>query len=175
MFVNRTNILLLMALLFVVVSCSQQDKMEIEKSASAFDITQGQASIAQANQNFIKAYKQQDTSQIAQVFTTSARVMLANRTPINGRNNISQFFADLMNDSVTDIKLNTSKISGDSTILVEEGTYQFLNKKDNPTDNGQYIALWQQQAGNWKIYRDMLTSSVPRPVITISDSVENKP
>jgi ketosteroid isomerase-like protein len=173
MFVNRTSILLLIALLFMIVSCSQQDKMEIEKSASAFDIKQGEASIAQANQNFIKAYKARDTSQIAQAFTSNAKVMVANHSPIEGRNNVSQFFAGLMKDSVTAVKLNTSKISGDSTVLVEEGTYQFFNEKGTQTDNGQYIALWQQQAGNWKIYRDMMTSSVPKAMTKTSDSTND--
>lgn len=148
--------------------------MEIEKSASVFDIRQGEASIAQANRNLIRAYKAGDTSQIAQIFTTNARVMVANQAPIEGRNNISQFFAALMKDSITDVKLNTSKISGDSTILVEEGTYQFLNKKGSQTDNGQYITLWQPQGGNWKIYRDMLESSVPKPETKLSDSTKLK-
>jgi len=175
MFVNRTSVLLLIASLFILISCSQQDKMEIEKSASAFDIKQGEASITQSNQNFIKAYKAIDTSQIAQAFTTNAKVMVANQLPIDGRNNIAQYFAGLMKGGVKEVKLNTSKISGDSTILVEEGSYQLLNKKGIQTDKGQYIALWQQQAGNWKIYRDMLTSSIPKSVIKISDSTMIKP
>ena len=174
MFVNRTSVLFLIASLFILISCSQQDKMEIENSASAFDINQGEASISQSNQNFIKAYKSADTAQIAQAFTTNARVMLANQAPINGRNDIAQFFAGLMKGGVNDVKLNTSNITGDSTILVEEGSYQLLNKKGSPTDKGQYIALWKQQSGNWKIYRDMFASSVPKSVIKISDSTPIK-
>ena len=169
------NILLLIASLFILISCSQRDKLEIENSASAFDITQGIASITQANKNFIKAYKARDTSQIVQDFTTNAKMMVCNQPMIDGRNNLAQFFATLMKDSVTDIKLNTSKISGDSTILVEEGFYQFLNKKGLQKDKGQYIALWKQQSGNWKIYHDILSSSIPMPKSKLSDSTKLKP
>ena len=54
MFVNRIVVLLFIVSAFTLFSCSQQDKMEIEKSASAFDIKQGEASVLQSNQNFIK-------------------------------------------------------------------------------------------------------------------------
>ena len=151
-------------------SCSQQDKMEIEKSASAFDLKQGEASVLQSNQNFIKAYKAADSAEIAQAFTSNAKVMMANQSPVEGRQDIGHLFTGLIESGSKDVKLNTIKIWGDSTILVEEGKYLLLNKKGNQTDKGEYIALWQQEAGNWKIYRDMWTSSVPKSAIKISDS-----
>ena len=66
--------------------------------------------------------------------------------------------------------MTTGKISGDSSIIVEEGSYKLLNDKGNLSDKGQYIALWQRESGNWKINRDMWTSSVPKSAIKISDS-----
>ncbi len=56
--------------------------MEIEKSASAFDIKQGEASVLQSNQNLIKSFKADDSCEIAQSFTTNARIMVANQAPI---------------------------------------------------------------------------------------------
>lgn len=175
MFVNRTSILLLIASFFILISCSQQDKIEIEKSASAFDINQGEASVKQSNKNFIKAYKAGDSSQIVKDFTTDAKLMMCNQEVIEGRENIAQYFTSIMKDSVKDVKLTTSKISGDSTVLVEEGSYQFLNKKGNQTDKGEYIALWKQQSGNWKIYHDILSSSIPKPATKLKGTKKHKP
>jgi len=167
---NRICGFLLIVSAFVLFSCSQQDKMEIEKSASAFDIKQGEASVLQSNQNLIKSYKAADSAAVAQSFTTNAKVMLANQQPIEGRNEIGHFFSGMIKSGTSDLKLNTTKIWGDSTILVEEGKYLLLNKKGNESDKGEYIALWQRESGNWKIYRDMWTSSIPKSVIKISDS-----
>lgn len=170
MLVNRICGFLFIVCAFSLYSCSQQDKMEIEKSASAFDLKQGEASVLQSNQNFIKAYKTGDSAEIAQAFTTNAKLMMANQAPLEGRDKIGQLFAGMIRSGSADVSLNTIKIWGDSSILVEEGKYLLLNKKGNPTDKGEYIALWQREAGNWKIYRDMWTSSVPKSVLKIGDS-----
>ncbi len=170
MLIKRTSSFLYIISAFVLFSCSQQDKMDIEKSASSFDIKQGEASVLQSNQNFIKSYKAADSAAVVQSFTTNAKVMMANQSPTEGRNAIGSLFSGMMRSGVTDVKLNTVKIWGDSTILVEEGKYLLSNKKGDQTDKGEYISLWQQESGNWKIYRDMWTSSVPKSVIKITDS-----
>ena len=170
MSVSQAYRLLFIVSAFALFSCSQQDKMEIEKSASAFDIKQAEASVLQSNQHFIKSYKASDSDEIAQSFTTNAKVMVANQSPIEGRKDIEHFFSGMIKSNVSDIKLNTIKIWGDSSILVEEGSYQLLNKKGNQTDKGEYISLWQQESGNWKIYRDMWMSSIPKSAIKITDS-----
>ena len=170
MLVTRTCGLLFILSTFALFSCNQQDKIEIEKSASAFDIKQGEASVLQSNQHFIKSYKMADTAEVAQSFTTNAKVMVANQSPIEGRKDIEHFFSGMIKSGVSDVKLNTIKIWGDSSILIEEGTYLLLNKKGNQTDKGEYISLWQLESGNWKIYRDMWMSSVPKSVIKMSDS-----
>ncbi len=170
MSVSQAYRLLFIVSAFTLFSCSQHDKMEIEKSASAFDIKQGEASVLQSNQHFIKSYKASDSDEIAQSFTTNAKIMVANQSPIEGRKDIEHYFSGMIKSGVSNVKLNTTKMWGDSTILVEEGTYEFLNKKGDLSDKGEYIALWQQEAGNWKIYRDMWTSSEPISAIKTRDS-----
>lgn len=167
---NRICGFLLVLSAFALFSCSQQDKMEIENSASAFDIKQGEASVLQSNQHLIKTFKAADSTEAAQSFTTNAKIMVANHAPIEGRKNITAYFSNMIKSGVTDLELTTGKISGDSSIIVEEGSYKLLNDKGNVSDKGQYIALWQRESGNWKINRDMWTSSVPKSAIKISDS-----
>jgi ketosteroid isomerase-like protein len=161
----RMNQLLVFLLGLVLFSCSQQDKMEIEKSASAFDLKQGEAAVMQSNQHFIKSFKAADSAEMAQSFTINAQLFISNRPPIEGRKEIGRYFSEMRKSGSTEIKLNSIKIWGDSTILVEEGKYILLNEKDKQTDKGTYIALWQQESGNWKIYRDIWASSVPKSVI----------
>lgn len=154
--------------LFVIVtlvlfSCNQQDKMEIEKSASAFDIKQGEASVLQSNQNFMKSFKRGDSIAVSNCYTTDARILADHSGAIIGRNKIVHFISEEMLKGISGIDLHTTKIWGDSTILAEEGTYETSNKDGGHLDKGKYIVLWKQEAGNWKMYRDIRTSDLPLP------------
>lgn len=144
-------------------SCNQQDKMEIEKSASAFDIKQGEASVLQSNQNFMKSFKSKDSVAVSNCYTTDAKLLADHSGTVNGRNKIVHYISAEMENGVTDVDLHTTKIWGDSTILAEEGTYETSNKDGGHLDKGKYIVLWKQEAGNWKMYRDIRTSDLPLP------------
>jgi ketosteroid isomerase-like protein len=168
--VNLFRGLLLFILSLAIFSCSQQDKMEIEKAASAFDIKQGEAAVKQSNQNFIKSFQASDSSEIAQSFTKDAQLLCANHAPIEGRKKIGHYFSEMIRQGSTDVKLNSMHIWGDSTILVEEGNYLLMDKNGDQTDKGSYIALWQQESGNWKIFRDIWVSSIPKSVIKIDST-----
>jgi uncharacterized protein (TIGR02246 family) len=151
----------------VFYSCNEQDKIQIEKSASAFDIKQGEASVLQSNQHFMKSFKSSDTVEVAQSFTTDAKIMVAGQMPVSGRTNLVHFFSNMIKKNIAEYKLTTLQIRGDSSVLVEEGTYIMLDSSGSQKDKGEYISLWEQESGNWKIYRDMWVSSNPLSAIKI--------
>lgn len=141
--------------------------MQIEKSASAFDINQGEASVLQSNQHIMKSFKAGDTAEVAQSYTTDGKIMVTGQAPVTGRNNLSHFFGNMIRKNISQFKLNTIKIWGDSSIIVEEGTYSMLDSTGKQKDKGEYISLWQQESGNWKIYRNMWVSDNPLSAIKI--------
>ena len=158
-----SNKLLLFYLLtsFSLFACNEQDKIDIEKSASAFDIKQGEASVLQSNKHLMKAFEAGDSVEVGESYTTDGELMVPNHATIYGRDNIIHYFSNIMAHSITHINLETVKIWGDSSILVEEGTYQVSDKKKNLLDDGKYIVLWKLEAGNWKMYRDIWASNRP--------------
>jgi ketosteroid isomerase-like protein len=167
MLLNRTRFLFLILFSFVLISCNEQDKLEIEKSAAAFDIKQGEASVLQTNQLFMKAFKARDSIGVSKCFTSDAKLMAPHRQPVKGRKDISSFISNLIKGGVVDFKFKMVKIWGDSSILVEEGTYEQLDKDEKQVDTGEYIALWQLESGNWKIYRNIWTSNQPASAIKV--------
>lgn len=167
MLLNRCICVLLVSSVVLFYSCNEQDKLQIEKSASAFDIKQGEASVLQSNQHLMKAYKANDTVEVAQSFATNGKILVAGQPPVSGKKNIVHFFSAMMNKNIAEYKLSATKIQGDSSIIVEEGTYVMLDSAGKQTDKGEYITLWQQEAGNWKIYRDMWVTSNPLSAIKI--------
>lgn len=165
LFSFRSIIAFTKAASLVIIACNPQDKVEIEKSASSFDIKQGEASIMQSNHNFMKAFQNDDSVGVANCFTMDAKLMCCNHPSIEGKENIWHYFSKIMASGVAKIDLHTIKISGDSSILAEEGIYQFSDKKKQQTDKGKYIVLWKQESGNWKMYRDMWTTDLPSSAI----------
>lgn len=163
MVLNRNfYILLLIFSLFIIFSCNnEKDKLEIEKSASAFDIKQGEASILQSNQHFMKSIEAGDSVEVADSYTTDAGLMPPHHPTVTGRNNIIHYFSKTIGSGIADMNLKTIKVWGDSSILAEEGTYRISGKNKNLLDKGKYIVLWKQEAGNWKMYRDIWTSDLP--------------
>jgi len=155
-----TSLFIFVAL--IMCSCNNvQDKLEIQKSASAFDIKQGEASILQSNQHFMKSFDAGDSLEVSQSYTTDALLMAPNQPSIKGRKNIAHFFSNLMAKGITDFDLHTLHIWGDSSIIAEQGTYQISGKKNKLIDKGKYIVLWKPETGNWKMYRDIWASDLP--------------
>ena len=157
----------------ILFSCNENDKLDIEKSAAAFDIRQGEASIKRSNQNFMNAFEANDSVGVANCFTTDAKAMVPNMPSIKGRDNILHFISKRMDSGMVHVELNTIKIWGDSSILIEEGTYRASDSTENELDEGKYIVLWAMEAGNWKRYRDIWTSNLP--VVPDADLTEKKP
>ena len=158
---------LLILISFIVYSCNENDKLDIERSAAAFDIKQGEASIKQSNQLFMKSFERGDSTEVSNCFATEAKLMVADMPAVEGRDNIKHFIAMAMNKGIKNFELETIKIWGDSSILAEEGSYKMLGSDDNQLDRGKYIVLWKQEAGNWKMFRDIWTSDLPPSDIII--------
>lgn len=53
------------------------------------------------------------------------------------------------------ILFKTTSLFIDSEFLVELGTYEMKDSKDNIKINGKYLVVWKQEDGHWKLYRDI--------------------
>lgn len=151
----------IIASLVIFSACiNQEDKLEIEKSASAFDIKQGEASITQSNQRYMKAFKASDSVEISNCFAKEGKLMIADTPGIEGRDKIMEYFASLMRSGIRSFELKSKNIWGDSSLLAEEGTYEMSDSNHHKVDRGKYIVLWKPEGGNWKMYRDTYTSDL---------------
>ena len=165
--ISNLKIIFFAGFITLVFSCNENDKISIEKSASAFDIKQAEASITQCNQNFMKSFNAGDSIGVAACYTSDAKTMAAHMPSIKGKNNIIHFISESMKGGLKKINLSTDQISGDSSIVAEVGTYALSDSSGKNIDKGKYIVLWKQESGNWKMFRDIWTTDLP-------DSVSSK-
>ena len=123
---------------------------------------QAEASIAQSNQNFMKAFKAGDSIGVANCYTTDAKTMAANAPAVKGRSNIIHFISGIDEKWIKNLDIiNNANIWGDSSIVAEEGIYDLSDSIGKNIDKGKYIVLWKQEAGNWKMFRDIWTTDLP--------------
>jgi uncharacterized protein (TIGR02246 family) len=162
----RKGILWLFVSTFILVSCDEQDKIAIEKSASVFDIEQGKASIQQSNLKFMNAFEEGDSLGVANCFMKNGVIMMDGVPSVEGREAITHFFSQVMANGVTKYDLETKNIWGDSSILVEEGVYTLTGKEKKEAGKGKYIVLWKQESGNWKMFRDIWARDFPSTALT---------
>ena len=56
--------------------------------------------------------------------------------------------------------LATSISEGHGNTAIEEGKYTLRGESGNVLDRGKYIVIWKQQVGQWKLHRDIWTTSL---------------
>lgn len=171
----RNSIFIIIFVCTALLGCGENDRLEIEKAANAFDIEQARASILQGNESFMKAFKNQDTLKLVQSYTSNGQLLPCGGPPIENKDSLMAFYGRLFGSGISTYHLQTIHIGGDSTLVAEEGTYIMEDEKGENMDEGKYIVLWKREAGNWKMYRNMWTSNFKtNPVHPAMKPTDNK-
>jgi ketosteroid isomerase-like protein len=80
---------------------------------------------------------------------------------VKGREAIRKFFYNDGQNNEAIIELPDGNIYGDKDLVVEEGVYNFPDGKGGSVDKGKFIALWKQEDGKWKLYREIWNTDLP--------------
>lgn len=137
---------------------------DTSKPVAAFDLAAAKATIMERENGFMEAMAKKDSVGLANCYTTDAKWMMGNMSPIAGKSAIQSFFSGVIKGSPIDqIKVNTADVFGNENMLAEEGTYSFLDKTGKEIDHGKFIALYKKENGIWKMFRDCPNSDMPCP------------
>ena len=140
-------------LFVLMVSCTT--KMEHIES---FDLTAVKQHIHQANQTYGERFQNNDPAWYADRYTADACAMPYNEPTVCGRDAIRAFnYNDGANAEIY-IVVTETVIYGTAEAVVEEGTFDFPDGKGGSYDKGKFIAIWKQEDGKWKLYREIWNS-----------------
>ena len=128
---------------------------------SSFNKEAVRDSIEAANVVFVQAMMKGDSLAGADNYTSDAKIMGPNMPAVTGRDGIVGFAGEFSRMGVKDFKLNVVEIWGNEDMVIEEGTYNMNDDKGNSVDKGKYLAIWKQENGKWKIFRDIFNSDNP--------------
>ncbi len=126
-------------------------------------LIQPQEAIAQANQQFMVAFNQAKASGVAGCYTTDAQLLPVHAGFIAGQQNIQGFWQAVMDMGIKAAKLETLELDVLGETAIEVGKYTLLGSKGQVMDAGKYVVIWKNEQGQWKLYRDIWTTSLPAP------------
>ena len=117
--------------------------------------------IENANKKFAEGAKKGDAALLASVYTTDAQALPANSEPITGRAAIQRMWQSVLDSGINGFELTTSEIESSGNIAYEVGSYVLKMKDGSVADRGKYCVVWKRVGGEWRLHRDIWTTSMP--------------
>lgn len=114
----------------------------------------------QENSNLLKnAMNEGDYETYGSFFTDDAMFKISGHDPLSGREAITAAHKPMTEQGVQ-LNLNTEEVLDFGDYAYEIGNYELITKDGQKMDHGYYSTLWKKIDGKWKIYRDVISSSV---------------
>jgi ketosteroid isomerase-like protein len=119
------------------------------------------AEIGAAARRFLRLFALNDVDGIAACYTEDAQMLPANMGTIHGREAIRAAFKFTGGRGDT-LEFETQELDVHGTSAVEIGRYTRRRRDGSIFDLGKYIVIWQRVGGEWKLHRDMFSTSQPK-------------
>ena len=104
-----------------------------------------------------KAMKEGDFETFGSYFSEDALFKISNHDPLNGRAAITEAHKQMKG---VKLSLNPEEVIDFGEYIYEMGSYELHTPEGEDMDHGYYSTLWKKIDGEWKIYRDVISSSV---------------
>jgi ketosteroid isomerase-like protein len=115
-----------------------------------------------ANGRFLKLFASNDISGVAGCYTQDAQLLVPHAEAIRGRAAIQAVFSARGGQGHT-LQFDSRELEGHGDTAVEIGEYTRKQADGQAIDRGKYLVIWKRIGGDWKIHRDMLATSLPKP------------
>lgn len=119
--------------------------------------------IVAADAEFTRIFSLGDAAGIADLYTEDGQFLLPNSDFVKGRQAIQSTFQALMDSGIKTVKLEALEVEGYGDTAFEVGRYILEGEGGQVLDKGKFVVIWKQEAGQWKLHRDIINSSLPAP------------
>jgi ketosteroid isomerase-like protein len=116
--------------------------------------------IQKVNDIFSSTFEMGDAAKLAKLYTEDALLLPASAECIRNRTNIERFWQNAMDQGVKHVKTEAIEIEHYHNAAVELGNYEMLDQDGMQVDKGKYVVEWKLMKGQWKMNKDIWTSSL---------------
>jgi ketosteroid isomerase-like protein len=136
-------------------------KKENKETAAPFDLAPIKARIDEMNKTYLRQFTSSDTALYNDKYCADAAVFAPEAPPVRGRDSIrAYYYNNGQNEEIT-IVIKADTLYGSPQLVAEEGTYDFPDGKGGSFDKGKFIALWKEEGGKWKLFRETWNTNNP--------------
>ncbi len=112
-----------------------------------------------SSEKFTAAFNSGDAASLAALYTEDGMLLPPNAKPINGRQNIQNFWQGAFDAGLTGIAIEIVESGARGDTAYEIGTYSLKAPGENDTlvtVFGKYVVVWQYDTdGQWRLHRDI--------------------
>lgn len=120
-----------------------------------FSIQRVKAHIIEMNKTYSNRFTTNDSAFYITRYCIDAEVYSPGMAAVKGRDSIRSFFYQNGTNKEAKIELPPGNFYGTADLVVEEGSYNFPDGKGGSFDKGKFIAIWKQEEGKWKLFREI--------------------
>jgi ketosteroid isomerase-like protein len=125
-----------------------------------FDKAWAKSFIDSINLRFSREIAAGDSVALASHYWQDAQMLLDNSEPVNGDKIVNAWGAAIR-AGMNSMTFTTTDLKGGPNFLIETGSYEMKLGKNPVIDRGKYIVVWEKRNGEWKLYRDIGSTSMP--------------
>lgn len=151
----RNNLFILFGLFLAGCGGTKEEKAEPVKT---FDIAPVKEYINNVNKTYGLRFKTSDSALYADRYCKEAIALPPGMPAVKGRDSIRSYYYSNGANRSLNITITANNIFGTAELVVEEGVYDFPDGKGGSFDKGKFIALWKEEGGKWKLYREIWNS-----------------
>ncbi|GAB4024557.1 YybH family protein [Spirosoma koreense] len=115
--------------------------------------------IIAANQKFMEVFSA-GAATMGDLYTKDAKIYPPGGDPVSGSTAIGTFWKGAYEAGVKRARLDTVEAEPAGDQIVEVGNFTLFGDGDTQLDTGKYLVVWKQDAGTWKLHRDIWNTSV---------------
>ena len=128
--------------------------------SSAEDV---RAAIEAGNKAFCAAVDRRDAAAVAALYTSTAQVLPPGGEIARGREAIQKAFQGAIDAGVKGLTLTILEVEPHGDTTTEVWTWAMKGQDGATVDHGNYIVIWKNEGGQWRLHRDIWNSSTPPP------------
>jgi len=119
------------------------------------------AAIAAGNKKFADGAATKNATLIASAYTADAEAYPANSGIVKGRPALQKMWQSVLDSGIAAIELKTVEVESAGPFAYEVGSYTMKATDGKVADQGKYVVVWKQVDGQWRLHRDIWTTSMP--------------
>jgi ketosteroid isomerase-like protein len=119
------------------------------------------SAIASANAQWSKEYNAGNAAGVAACYAENAKLLPPNSDFVSAHSAIQKFWQGVIDAGIKSAKFETVEVTGMGSDAAEVGMYELMTADGKTADKGKYIVLWKKVGSEWKLYRDIWSSSMP--------------